>query len=83
VILQFNADEAPYIKSLPLHRSQQVLHENEMDGYTVKMHVKITPEFINDCILRFGDSVKVISPQSLAESVRQIYLNALELYSKG
>ena len=81
VVLHFNEDEAPYIKSLPLHRSQKALYENETDGYTVKMHVKVTPEFINDCILRFGDMVKVISPQSLADSVRQIYLNAIALYS--
>lgn len=80
VVLHFNTEEAPYIKSLPLHRSQQALFENETDGYTVKLHVKVTPEFINECILRFGDSVKVISPRNLADMVCQIYIKAINEY---
>ena len=77
VVLHFSPEEAPYIKSLPLHRSQQAVFESETDGYTVKMHVKITPEFISECILRFGDSVRVVSPESLAAEVRGIWERAL------
>lgn len=77
VVLHFNPGEACYIKSLPLHRSQQILDDNEKEGLTVKLRVKITPEFIKDCILRFGDQVKVISPLSLAGEVRKIWRNAV------
>ncbi len=80
VVLRFRVDEAPYIKSLPLYRSQQPVYENETDGYTVKLHVKVTAEFINDCILRFGDKVKVISPPSLAEHVADIWQCAFDSY---
>ncbi len=76
VVLHFSADEAPYIKSLPLHRSQQIIDNSETEGMTVKRHVKVTPEFIKDCILRFGDKVKVISPKTLAAEVREIWERA-------
>ncbi len=83
VILHFSVDEAPYIKSLPLHRSQQTVNESETDGLTVKMHVKVTAEFINDCILRYGDKVKVISPPGLAEHVAGIWQRASDRYNAG
>jgi hypothetical protein len=44
---------------------------------TIKLHVKVTPEFIKDCILRFGDKVKVISPKTLAAEVREIWERAI------
>ena len=47
---------------------------------TVKMHVKVTAEFINDCILRYGDKVKVISPPGLAEHVADIWQRAFNSY---
>lgn len=77
VVLRFSEEDAPYIRSLPLHRSQQIIDDNETEGMTVKLHVKVTPEFIKDCILRFGDQVKVISPKSLAAEVREIWARAV------
>lgn len=78
VVLHFDRREACYIKSLPLHRSQQILYDSEDEGLTVMLRVKVTPEFIKDCILRFGDQVKVISPRNLADEVREIWRRALE-----
>jgi len=83
VILHFSQDEAPYIRTLPLHRSQQPVYEKETGGYTVKLHVKVTAEFINDCILRFGDKVRVVSPPSLAEHVTGIWKRAIDRYNTG
>lgn len=77
VVLHFSADKAGYIKSLMLHRSQEIIGEDR-EGLTVKMHVKITEEFIMDCILRYGSSLKVLEPAHLAEKVRKIYSEALE-----
>jgi predicted DNA-binding transcriptional regulator YafY len=81
VILHFDSSEAKYIKSLLLHRSQEVIQEDK-DGITVSLHVKITWEFTMDCILRFGDRVKVIKPQSLANKVSEIYQNAIDSYNQ-
>jgi predicted DNA-binding transcriptional regulator YafY len=81
VILHFDSSEAKYIKSLLLHRSQEVIQEDK-DGITISLHVKITWEFIMDCILRFGDTVKVLKPQSLANKVSEIYQNAIDSYNR-
>ncbi len=81
VVLHFSEEEAPYIKSLPLHRSQQEEYEDGTGGYAVKMHVKVTPEFVKECILRYGDKVRVVSPEYLADSVCQIYERALNFYN--
>jgi predicted DNA-binding transcriptional regulator YafY len=80
VVLRFNEDKANYVKTLLLHRSQEILEEDET-GITIKLHVKVTLEFINECILRFGDAVKVVSPPELAGKVKQILQNAVEAYN--
>jgi len=81
VVLRFNNAEAPYVKTLMLHRSQKVLEEDDA-GITVSLHVKVTPEFIRDCILRYGDCIKVISPVQLADTVQLIYHRALDAYNQ-
>ncbi len=80
VLLHFTSDKASYIKSLMLHRSQEIIRDDE-DGLTVKLHVKVTEEFIMDCILRYGSSVKVLEPAHLAEKVKNIHSRALKMHS--
>ena len=79
VVLHFSSTEAKYIKSLMLHRSQKIIAEDE-SGITVSLHVKVTREFIMECILRFGDSVKVLKPESLADEVNKTYRRAADSY---
>lgn len=81
VILHFNREQSNYVKSLMLHRSQEVIKEDE-NGITIKIHVKITREFIMDSILRYGDTVKIMKPPELREEVKEIYSSALKLYEK-
>ncbi|HLP71352.1 MAG TPA: WYL domain-containing protein [Bacteroidales bacterium] len=82
VILHFNAEQADYVKSLMLHRSQVITPDIKGGGITVKMNVKITPEFITECILPYGNEVKVLAPSHLAVKVKNIYCEALENYNK-
>lgn len=79
VVLYFKHPEASYIKSLMLHRSQTIVKEDD-EGITVKLHVKITWEFIMECVLRFGDQVKVLEPEELVEDVKNIYQKAINHY---
>ncbi|MFZ2338817.1 MAG: WYL domain-containing protein [Bacteroidales bacterium] len=51
VVLHFGEDEAPYIKSLPLRRSQQIIDDSKTEGMTVRLHVKVTPAFICENLL--------------------------------
>jgi predicted DNA-binding transcriptional regulator YafY len=81
VILRFSSSEAKYIKSLMLHRSQKIISEDK-DGITISLHVKVTREFIMECILRFGDTVKVIEPKDLAAHIKKIHSDAAGNYDE-
>jgi len=78
VILQFFGRTGKYMESKPLHGSQRV---KRLDGLTleVKLRVIINYELERE-ILAYADSVKVISPLSLAGSIRGRLANALKIY---
>jgi predicted DNA-binding transcriptional regulator YafY len=76
VILSFTSQQAKYIKSYPLHHSQEVISENETE-VVIKFHIKITYDFEME-LLSFGDSLKVIRPSQLKKKMVRYYKNALE-----
>lgn len=78
VILSFDPFQGKYIKSLPLHESQEILNDNS-DELLVKLTLYVTHDFLME-ILSFGENVKVIAPSNLIEDVRKSYQNALNLY---
>jgi predicted DNA-binding transcriptional regulator YafY len=78
VELTFDPFQGKYIKSLPLHHSQNVVKDNEKElRITLKMH--ITHDFIME-LLSHGESVKVVKPISLARQLVLIYKNSLLKY---
>jgi len=79
VILSFTPDQGKYIKSLPLHHSQQVLADNQQE-VLIKLKLVVTFDFIME-LLSHGTDVKVIQPQSLIDEIKRIYMNALNQYS--
>jgi predicted DNA-binding transcriptional regulator YafY len=82
VVLKFDRIPAQYIKTLMLHRSQKIIEETE-DYLTISLRVKVTQEFIMECILRFGNNVKVLKPESLIQKMRDIYSGALTNYDRN
>lgn len=78
VILSFDPFQGKYIKSLPLHESQEILKDNS-DELLVKLTLYVTHDFLME-ILSFGVNVKVIAPSNLIEEVKKSYQNALNLY---
>lgn len=78
VILSFTPFQGKYIKSLPLHETQEILKDNS-DEVLVKLTLYITLDFIME-ILSFGDNVKVIAPDDLIEELKKTYQNALNQY---
>lgn len=78
VILSFIAFQGRYIKSMPLHKSQQILVDNE-EELRIKLRVFITEDFIME-IISHGERVKVIEPKSLVKEIRSIHEAALERY---
>lgn len=79
VTLSFDAFQGKYIKSFPLHHSQQVLKDNE-DETIIKLSVNVTYDFIME-LLSYGDRVRIISPKNLKNEVCKRYSSALKQYS--
>jgi len=78
VILSFDPFQGKYIKSLPLHESQEVLVDNEHE-VRIKLKIYLTHDFLME-ILTHGENVKVIQPAGLIESLKSSYQNALNHY---
>jgi predicted DNA-binding transcriptional regulator YafY len=75
IILSFDNFNGKYIKSFPLHESQQILVDNENET-RIKLFLHATFDFEIE-LLSHGDRVKVVAPDSLRKRMREIYNNAL------
>lgn len=76
VVLSFDARDGSYLKSLPLHHSQEVITDNE-DEFVIKLRLRITLDFIMELMSRSW-SLKVIEPLSLRKEIHAICKSALE-----
>lgn len=78
VVLSFTSDQAKYIKSLPLHASQEILSE-ENDRCRFAYFIHPTNDFIME-LLKHGDSVIVEAPDALRERVKENITKMMALY---
>ena len=78
IILSFDAIKGKYIKTLPLHSTQEIIIENE-EEIQVRLKLFITYDFIME-LLSHGENVKVLKPQSLIEELKAELRNALDQY---
>jgi len=78
VVLSFNPTQGKFIKSLPLHESQQIIMDSK-DELRVSLNIVITHDFIME-ILSHGNQVKVLKPDSLISDLKNIYKESLGLY---
>lgn len=78
VELLFNSEQAPYIKTKPIHQSQK---HYELENGFLKVKLKIIPNFeLEQLILSFGERVKVIEPKSLKEKIKARVKSSYENY---
>ena len=78
VILSFTPFQGKYIKSLPLHESQQVLVDNNVE-FRLKLMLYITHDFIME-LLSYGANLKVIQPDSLIDELKLSCQNTIKRY---
>lgn len=78
IVLSFDPFQGKYIKSLPLHESQEVLVDNDHE-VRIKLNIYLTHDFLME-ILSYGENVKVIQPSALIEKLKTNYVNALNQY---
>lgn len=76
VELKYDALDGKFLKSVPLHHSQQVLTDNA-DEFRIKVRLRITNDFVMELLSR-SRSLEVIRPQHLRERVRKVYEEALK-----
>ncbi len=79
VILSFDYTQGRYIKTLPIHSSQEILIDNE-DELRIRLKLNITFDFIME-LLSYGERVKVIQPKSLKAEMKKRFEKALSYYT--
>jgi len=78
IILSFDPFQGKYIKTLPLHDTQQVLVDTE-DELQIKLKLCVTYDLIME-LLSFGDKMKVLQPKSLAKEIKEAHQKAVSQY---
>lgn len=78
IVLSFTPNQGHYIKTLPIHKSQQILVD---DATEFRIELKLIPNFeLTQKILMNADAVKVVEPKWLADEIKNILLSSLENY---
>ncbi len=80
IILSFDPIQGKYLKSLPLHESQEILVDDE-DELRIRLYLWVTHDLVME-LLSYGAEVKVLQPLSLVEMVRKSYRDALAQYGQ-
>jgi predicted DNA-binding transcriptional regulator YafY len=78
VELSFTAFQGNYIRSLPIHSSQEILVDNDVE-FRIKLRIKPNYEFTQK-ILMHGNTVHVLKPEWLREELKGILKKTLENY---
>ncbi|AOM79489.1 helix-turn-helix transcriptional regulator [Pedobacter steynii] len=79
VRLHFTPKEGNYIKTQPLHKSQEIIEDSLDCGLILEYKLIINYELIG-IILSYGSDVKVIQPKFLADKIAEISKRTLEQY---
>jgi predicted DNA-binding transcriptional regulator YafY len=76
--LSFTPLQGKYIKSLPLHPSQRIVKDNATE-LVITLALTVNFELIQK-LLMYGERVKVLQPQNLADALKEVYKKALKQY---
>jgi predicted DNA-binding transcriptional regulator YafY len=79
IVMKINPQHAPYVKTKPLHPSQQILQETP-DGMIFSIRVVWNFELERE-ILGFGELIEVLSPKRLKRSILNRVKKSLDHYA--
>ena len=74
--LSYDALDGSFLKSVPLHSSQEILADTEKE-FRIRLRLRITNDFVMALLSR-SRSLTVIKPLHLRERVRKVYEEALK-----
>ncbi len=78
IILSFSPFQGKYIKSMPLHSTQEIIKDDSKE-LRIKLKMYITYDFVME-IMSMGEEVKIIQPQRLIDEVRSHIEKTLKQY---
>ena len=78
VVLSFSPQKGNYIKTLPLHFTQEILIDDDIE-FRISLFV-IPNNDLTELILKYTSSIKVIEPKWLADEVKEKLKQALTQY---
>lgn len=78
IILSFDPVQGKYLKSQPLHESQEILLDTEKE-LRLRITVYVTHDLVME-LLSFGDNVKVVKPEGLVDELTRILQRSLKNY---
>lgn len=72
--------QAPYIKTKPIHHSQQVVKEYKDGKILIELTLLCNFE-LRSVLMGFGGELDVLEPQSLRQSMKELFQSAASVYS--
>ena len=78
VVLEFSNKQGNYIKTFPLHESQRIVEETE-DSIILEIFIHTTNDIKME-LLKYGSDVKVLSPISLQNEIKNRISEMSNLY---
>lgn len=78
IVIRAFSQQRYYLRDLPIHNSQQEIKEGK-DYADFEYHLRPTNDFCSR-LLSLGSQIKVLTPQWLADQVRDMHLEAAGLY---
>src|SRR5690606_25912264 len=78
IVLSFDAHQGQYIKSLPLHHSQEIIQDDETE-LRIRLNIYPTYDFKQE-VLSYGNRVRVISPAGFRNGVKKEIQEMLAFY---
>lgn len=80
VTFRIDPENAPYVKTKPIHSSQTIVHEDHL-GTTFQLFIQINFE-LERMLLGFGETIEVLGPKGLRERMKDKLQKALKHYHK-
>ena len=78
IVLEFSWQQGNYIKSFPLHESQQII-EKTNTKVIIELNIRTTNDIVME-LLKYGSEVKVLAPISLQNEIKDRILATSALY---
>jgi predicted DNA-binding transcriptional regulator YafY len=79
IILSFNVVQGKYIKTLPLHETQEIILDNAQE-LRIKLKLFVTYDLIME-LMSYGSNLLVLEPASLAQRLKEEHQKAYLQYT--